>query len=81
MNEEDTSSDAQEILVRIYQQMSPAAKARRILGAYQAGKILAMAGLKDSYPQASEKQIWHLWARQHLGEKLFKVVYGALPDE
>ncbi|MCH7556444.1 MAG: hypothetical protein IIB56_03205 [Planctomycetes bacterium] len=81
MNEKDTSPDAQRVLVDIYRKMPANIKIRRIFEAYQTGKILAMAGLRESHPQASEKQIWYLWAKQHLGEKLFNEVYGALPDE
>lgn len=81
MNEKDTSPDAQRVLVDIYRKMPTNIKIRRIFEAYQTGKILAMAGLRESHPQASEKQIWYLWAKQHLGEKLFNEVYGALPDE
>jgi len=52
-----------------------------IFEAYQTGKMLAMAGLRESYPQAREAQIWHLWARKQIGEKLFNEVYGEVPDQ
>lgn len=81
MNEKNTTNEAQQILVNIYRQMPIAVKILRIFEAYQTGKILAMAGLRESRPQANDKQIWYLWARKHLGEELFKEVYGALPDE
>jgi len=81
MNSKDTSMRAHRILVDIYRRMPAAAKATRIFEAYNTGKILAMAGLRLAHPKASEKQIWYLWARRHLGEKLFSDVYGALPDE
>jgi len=42
---------------------------------YEMGKVLAMAGLRLRYPDATEEQIWRLWAKQHLGEKLFNEVY------
>ena len=81
MNSEDTSKHAHKILVDIYRHMPTTAKAVRIFEAYNTGKILAMAGLRQSHPQATEKQIWFLWARQHLGEKLFKEVYGDVSNE
>lgn len=81
MNGKDTSPDAQQVLVDIYRKMPTTIKIRRIFGAYHTGKMLAMAGLRESHPQASEEQIWYLWAKQHLGEKLFNEVYGAVPDE
>ena len=81
MNEKDTSPDARQVLVDIYRQMPIPVKTMRIFEAYHTGKMLAMAGLRESHPQASEKQIWYLWAKQHLGEKLFNDVYGEVPDE
>jgi len=81
MNSEDTSNDAHKILVDIYRRMPTTTKATRIFEAYNTGKILAMAGLRQSHPQASEKQIWYIWARGHLGEKLFNDAYGAVPNE
>lgn len=81
MKAKDTSKDAQQVLVDIYRNMSPAVKFRRIFDLYQMGRELTMAGLRLSHPQASERQIWYLWAKRHLGDKLFKDVYGDLPDE
>ena len=81
MNSKDTSIHAHKILVDIYRRMPTTAKAARIFEAYNTGKILAMAGLRQSHPRATEKQIWYLWAKQHLGEKLFKEVYGDVLDE
>ncbi len=81
MNEQDTSKDAQQVLIDIYRRMPVAVKAEQIFQAYQTGKILAMAGIRLSHPDATEKQIWYLWAKQHLGEKLFNEVYGDVPDE
>jgi hypothetical protein len=81
MNSKDTSSHAHKILVDIYRKMPTTAKVTRIFEAYNTGRILAMAGLRLSHPQASERQIWYLWAKQHLGQQLFKDAYGALPNE
>lgn len=81
MRQKDTSPEAEEVLLDIYRRMPAAAKFERIFSAYQFGKILAMAGLRYLNPDATEKQIWFLWAKRHLGEKLFKDVYGEIPDE
>lgn len=81
MNEKDTSPEAREVLIDLYRKMPPAVKVRRIFSAYQTGKILAMTGLRLLHPDASVKQIWYLWAKKHLGGKLFEQVYGALPNE
>jgi len=81
MNRRDTTEDARKVLVDIYRRMPPSVKFKQIFEAYQTGKMLAMSGLRLLYPQASEKQIWYLWAKRHLGEELFKKVYGTVPDE
>ena len=81
MNKKDTSKQANEVLVGICRQMTPAVKTMYVFEAYQTGKILAMTGLKEFHPDAGEKQIWRLWAKRHLGEKLFNAAYGDLCDE
>jgi len=81
MNQTDTSPEARQVLLDIYRKMSPAVKVRRIFDTYQTGKMLAMAGLRQLHPNATEKQIWLLWAKRHLGEKLFNEVYGTVPDD
>jgi hypothetical protein len=81
MNRTDTTSEAEQVLLDIYRRMPPAVKFERIFSAYELGKLLAMAGLRLMHPDATEKQIWFLWAKRHLGEKLFNEVYGDIPDE
>ncbi len=80
MNKKDTSKDSWQVLVDIYRRMPINVKAMRLFQAYQTGRTLAMAGLRESHPDATEKQIWLLWAKQHLGEKLFNQAYGAVTD-
>ena len=77
----DTSKEANKVLIDIYRRMSVADKVKHIFEAYQTGKLLAMAGLRQLHPQATENQIWYLWAKQHLGEKLFNEVYGDKTNE
>jgi len=81
MNKTDTSPEAEQVLLDIYRKMPAAVKFERIFSAYQFGKMLAMAGLRDLYPNVTEKQIWLLWAKRHLGEKLFSEVYGNVFNE
>ena len=70
MNMEDTSPEAKQVLIDLYRKMPPGEKFRRVFDAYETGKLLAMAGLRQRYPEASEKKIWYLWAKQHLGDDL-----------
>ena len=81
MDATDTTPQARQVLIELYRRMSPEEKLGRVFDAYQMGKMLAMAGIRDRYPGASEKKVWLLWARQHLGEELFSKAYGAIPDE
>ena len=71
----DTSPETETILCRLYRNMTIAQKAQRLFSAYRMGKMLSMAGIHMNHPDASEEQIWHLWARRHLGDELYEKVY------
>ncbi|MBN2181197.1 MAG: hypothetical protein JW715_04725 [Sedimentisphaerales bacterium] len=77
----DTSAEAEQVLCRLYRNMTAAQKAQRIFSAYRMGKMLAMAGIRMNHPEASEEQIWHLWARRHLGDELYRKVYQGKDNE
>jgi len=47
MNMEDTSPEAQQVLIDLYRKMPPGEKFRRVFDAYETGKMLAMAGLRQ----------------------------------
>jgi len=81
MNQKDTTKQANQVLLGICRGMSSSSKGNLIFDVYRTGRELAMAGLRESHPHATEKQIWYLWAKRHLGEKLFKDVYGDVLDE
>lgn len=72
----DTTVESFRILTQMYQKMTPQEKLQRIFSAYETGKALAMAGLRRLHPDTPDDQIWHMWARQHLGEQLHRQVYG-----
>lgn len=80
MEQNDTSEQAREVLVRIYHEMPITDKVRRIFESYQTGRILAMAGIRELHHGVSEEQVWHLWARRHLGDELYERAYGASCD-
>jgi hypothetical protein len=81
MGIKDTTKQTNQVLLGIYRGMSSSSKGDLIFDAYRTGRELAKAGLRKSHPHASEKQIWYLWAKQHLGAKLFNEVYGDMLDE
>lgn len=72
----DTSPESQRVLSDIYRNMPLAQKAQQVFSACQFGRQLAIAGIKQRHPEANDKQIWQLWARQNLGDELYEEVYG-----
>jgi hypothetical protein len=72
----DTPKEISDIQYGLYRNMSPAKKITLLFDAYHTGRILAMAGIRMLKPSATEAEIRQIWARQHLGEKLFSEVYG-----
>lgn len=76
MDQRDTSEDAGKVLAEIYRRMPVATKVGRLFDAYQVGKMLSMAGLRNLHPRFTEKEIWYCWAKQRLGEELFNDAYG-----
>jgi hypothetical protein len=76
MRASDTTPEAREVQLELYRRMSPARKIELIFDAYRTGRLLAMAGIRMLNPAATEKQVWHIWAKKHLGEDLYNKVYG-----
>jgi len=77
----DTAPEAQRVQDDIYRRMSPARKFQLVLHTYEMGRQLAMAGLRMRHPDATEEELWRLWAQQHLGQELFEKVYGISAHE
>ena len=77
----DTTPEARRVQYDLYRQMSAAQKMRLVFDAYRMGKLLAMAGLRQRHPSASDEEIWHMWARQYLGDELYNKAYGTATDE
>jgi hypothetical protein len=65
------------VQVERYRQMSPQRKLELVFQTYEAGRELAMAGLRQRHPEADEEGLRRLWAQQHLGDDLYDAVYGA----
>ena len=73
----DTSPQALRAQYEIYRRMSPGRKLELVFQTCRTGRELALAGLKMRHPDATDEQLWRLWARQHLGSELFEAAYGA----
>ena len=76
MKNSDTSPEARQVVWESYRRMSPARKFELICQAYRFGQTLAMAGIRLCCPDASDEQVWRIWAKRHLGEDLYEKVYG-----
>ena len=76
MEKSDTAQEARKVQFDIYRRMSAGEKLDLVFDAYRTGQLLSMAGIRGQYPRASEKEVWHIWAERHLGEKLYNEVYG-----
>jgi len=81
MDNSDTTAQSRRVIADIYRQMPLDAKVRRIFDAYEMGRQLTLAGLRLAHPQLGRHELWRLWAKRHLGPKLFEKVYGASDDE
>jgi len=77
----DTTIESLRVLTELYRKMTPQEKLRQVFSAYETGKTLAIAGIRRLHPEASDSEIWHLWAKAHLGEALYRQVYGDSGDE
>ena len=76
MIKRDTTKQAQEVVTQIYRHMTACQKMSRIMDAYNTGKAIAQSRLRRMNPDTDEKIIWQLWAKKHLGNKLFEKIYG-----
>ena len=76
MEKIDTSPQARQVQIDLYRQMSPARKIELVFGAYRTGQLLSIAGIRMQYPSAGEDELWHIWAKRHLGEDLYNNVYS-----
>ncbi len=81
MNNTDTSPEAEKVLIEILRNMSPAKKGDLVFDVLKMGRDIAIAGLRYRFPNSADEQIRLLYAEQHLGEKLFREVYGDRSSE
>jgi hypothetical protein len=68
--------EAWKVLMDLTRKMSPAEKLQRALELSWTVRLAAEAGLRESYPHASDREIFLRSARQNLGAELFRKVYG-----
>jgi hypothetical protein len=72
----DTTPEAWEILTTLQRRMSSSEKMQLAFEWSEIIRQFAEAGLRQRYPEAGEPEIFLRFARQILGEELFRQVYG-----
>ncbi len=77
----DTPPEVQRVHYEIIRKMPPARRLELVFETREMGKHIAMAGLRMRHPDATEKELWWLWAHQHLGQMFFDQAYGGPSDE
>lgn len=78
---DDTSPSTWRLLGRLYDEMSPAEKLRRVSELTRAGQQLALARLRAEYPAADERELRFRLASLWIDPALLRRACGWSPDE
>ena len=74
----DTSPAAEEVLIKLWRNASPARKLAMVLSANRTARVLALTGLRERFPDESEAQLQRRLADLWLGPELAAKAYGPL---
>lgn len=78
----DTSPEAWKKYWELLRRMTPEERLQRAFDLSRMVRGFEEAGLRERYPQASEREIFLRRVRQEWGPVLFRQVYGdVIPDE
>ncbi len=77
---EDTHPEAEQVLMDLFRNASPARKMALVLSANRTARELALTGLRERHPAASPAQLRRRLADLWLGPQLAAKAYGPLPD-
>jgi len=72
----DTHPEMEALQIQLWRQASPTRKMDMLAQLNQAARLLALAGLRARYPQATEAELRRRLADLLLGEELARKVYG-----
>jgi len=75
----DTHPKMEALQIQLWRQASPTQKMNMLAQLNATARMLALAGLRSQYPQASESELRRKLASLLLGEELARKVYGDLP--
>jgi hypothetical protein len=72
---DDTSAEIEERQVAAWREMTPAQKAELITSLWRAAREMAMAGVRDRYPNATPREHFLRLAILTLGPELARAAY------
>ena len=73
---EDTSLEAEKVLINLLRKATPAQKIAMVLGANRTARALAMTGLRERHPGEQAQQLHRRLAELWLGPELAAKAYG-----
>jgi len=76
----DTHPKMEALQIQLWRQASPTRKMHMLAQLNTSVRIVALAGLRSRYPQASEAELRRRLAGLLLGEELARKVYGELSN-
>jgi predicted component of type VI protein secretion system len=74
----DTHPKMEALQIQLWRQVSPTRKMQMVAQLNASAQMLALAGLRSQYPQASDAELRRRLASLILGEELALKVYGEL---
>ena len=78
---EDTSPEAERVLIELWRQCTPARKFALVLDTTRALQEFVFAGAQERHPTESSERLRYRFAELWLGPELTRQVYGAMPDD
>jgi hypothetical protein len=76
----DTHPKMEALQIQLWQQASPTRKMNMLAQLNASAQMLALAGLRSRFPQASKAELRRRLADLILGEELARKVYGEIND-
>ena len=78
---EDTSPEAERVLIELWRQATPARKFALVLDTTRSMQEFMLAGLHERHPQDGPARLRRRFAQLWLGPDLANRAYGELPDD
>jgi len=78
---EDTSPEAERVLIELWRQAASARKVALVLDTTRSLQELVLTGLRERHPDDSPARLRRRFADLWLGPELARQVYGEAPDD